>query len=186
MLKAPAYKYIDYQIDQCQNIKMVWYQGVGIHKDVSVSNTQLFFTAPLNLRHWNIFQIWHSAFSLPPSTCDTHIFWKYDTLCFSVPPSTPIIVEKQQGVVRGADVGPFEIGGSLIVTCKVFGGAIRLWLIWLYGTKSDTLCFGCSSAHISPYIVCSLILCFILESHFTAYICVSLIVFHQFLYQCSL
>ena len=45
---------------------------------------------------------------------------------FSVPPSTPIIVEKQQGVVRGADVGPFEIGGSLIVTCKVFGGIIIL------------------------------------------------------------
>ena len=40
----------------------------------------------------------------------------------SVPPSTPVIVEKQQGLVYGADVGPFEIGGSLIVTCKVFGG----------------------------------------------------------------
>ena len=138
--------------------------------------------------------------SLPPSTCVTEISSKYDTLlfhfppqlvtpiyfenmtlcAFPVPPSTSIIVEKQQGVVRGADVGPFEIGGSLIVTCKVFGGAIRLLLRWLYGTKSDTLCFGCSSAHISPYIVCSLILCFILESHFTAYICVSLIVFHQF------
>ena len=34
----------------------------------------------------------------------------------------PVIVEKQQGLVYGADVGPFEIGGSLIVTCKVFGG----------------------------------------------------------------
>ena len=41
---------------------------------------------------------------------------------FAVPPSTPVIVEKQQGLVYGADVGPFEIGGSLIVTCKVFGG----------------------------------------------------------------
>ena len=38
------------------------------------------------------------------------------------------MVEKQQGVVRGADVGPFEIGGSLVVTCKVFGGI----LIYLY------------------------------------------------------
>ena len=34
------------------------------------------------------------------------------------------MVEKQQGVVRGADVGPFEIGGSLVVTCKVFGGIL--------------------------------------------------------------
>ena len=41
---------------------------------------------------------------------------------FAVPPSTPVIVEKQQGLVYGADVGPFEIGGSLTVTCKVFGG----------------------------------------------------------------
>ena len=41
---------------------------------------------------------------------------------FAVPPSTPVIVEKQQGLVYGADVGPFEIAGSLIVTCKVFGG----------------------------------------------------------------
>ena len=174
MLKAPAYKYIDYQIDQCQNIKMVWYQGVGIHKDVSVSNTQLFFTAPLNLRHWNIFQIWHSAFSLPPSTCDTHIFWKYDTLCFSVPPSTPIIVEKQQGVVRGADVGPFEIGGSLIATCKVFGGAIR-WYCDKYGYGTAFSVLGALVSIIwTPY---STIVCFIgrVFHHISLHICVSAI-----------
>ena len=75
---------------------------------VTLSNTQLFYSF-LNM-HLTKFDPFHvTIYSF-----------------FPVPPSTPIIVEKQQGVVRGADVGPFEIGGSIIVTCTVFGGG----LIW--------------------------------------------------------
>jgi hypothetical protein len=39
-----------------------------------------------------------------------------------------MIVEEQQGRVLGADVGPFEIGASLTVTCEVSGGRNALIL----------------------------------------------------------
>ena len=91
--------------------------------------------------------VWHSTFlQCPPQLLTLNCVQHLTLYVFPVPPSTPIIVEKQQGVVRGADVGPFEIGGSLIVTCKVFGGTRIYWLRWWWNRtiKSDIWWIGIS------------------------------------------
>ena len=69
-----------------------------------------------------------------------------------MPPSTPIIVEKHQGLVRGADVGPFEIGGSLVVTCKVFGGIINNALNIFRWFSSAKLYFSRFSSSIGDLV----------------------------------
>ena len=41
---------------------------------------------------------------------------------FAVPPQTPVILGPHQDVILGAEIGPYEIGESLSVTCEVAGG----------------------------------------------------------------
>jgi hypothetical protein len=43
----------------------------------------------------------------------------------SVPPEPPVILSPKGKVVAGHDLGPFEVGADLEVTCQVAGGKIQ-------------------------------------------------------------
>ena len=47
---------------------------------------------------------------------------QYNSLCFSVPPGNPILMDKKGMMIRSPLYGPFNEGSSLTLTCKTNGG----------------------------------------------------------------
>ena len=55
---------------------------------------------------------------------------KSNAHCFPpVPPEVPVILSGRGKVVTGHDMGPFEVGADLEVTCQVAGGKSKHSLI---------------------------------------------------------
>lgn len=52
--------------------------------------------------------------------CCINIFWRYIFLC-SVPPTISVLLDEKGSEVE-TSVGPYNVGGTLILTCDILGG----------------------------------------------------------------